>query len=260
MFDRKFWGERFSSLPNWPCPTCTDGHLTIVGGTLKSQETNSSKSAHSEDGWEPEWIEKRFSAHMSCSNKSCGEGAIVAGTARCELSYSYDDRGETEIDVDDVYYPVIVHPSPRVISIPEEVPQDIQEEVQRASSLIWNDVASSANKLRLVAERILTALGVPKTRIVKGERRPIILMQRIELIKPTRPEVAELLHSIRFLGNQASHEAIEVVDRRDLLSAFEIIEHALEVAFSKRRKRILKAARDIRRRKGRPAKRIARKR
>jgi hypothetical protein len=255
MFERKLWTESFRTLPSWPCPKCDRGQLVLIENSLRSEEPKWSKDAMSHEAWEPEWIAKRFSAHFECSDKSCGEGAVVIGTARGETDYGYDENGRTEISVDFIYYPEFIHPSPILIATPEEAHEDIKKEITQASALVWTDVASSANKLRQAAERVLTELGVKKTRVTKkGKRQPIFLNERIRLIEAGKPEIASLLHSIRFLGNQGSHDVTETVDRNDLLSAFEIMERILDLAFSTKAKRTLKAAKDIQRRKGKPVK------
>ncbi|KCZ61433.1 hypothetical protein HY36_16825 [Hyphomonas atlantica] len=156
------------------------------------------------------------------------------------------------MEVVEIFYPEFIHPSPSLIALVEETPTDVFEEIQRASSLIWIDTSSSANKLRLAAERVLTALKVNRTKIQKSKRRPLMLNERIGLLGPQYAEIADLLHSIRFLGNHGSHESAVSVDRSDLLNAFEIMEHVISIAFSTKAKRVKAAAKDIKRRKGKP--------
>lgn len=255
MFDKKLWAKRFNSaLPSWPCPACHVGRLVTVQESMREEETQASKNEHSHDAWEPSWISKRFSVHMRCSDAKCGEGVVVAGSSQCDIDYNYGYDGQTEIEEYNIYCPEIIHPSPCVISVPDETPEDIRKELMRASALIWIDVSSSANKLRLSAERILTALKVPKTTIVKRKRKPINLAARIDRLGKTKTEIADLLHSIRFLGNFASHEAIGTIDRDDLLTAFEIIEHVIDLAFNQKAARVRNAAKAIRKRKGKPKK------
>ena len=252
MFDRSLWAEHFSLLPSWPCPSCADGRLLPIEDSATNIETGWSSRGHSEDAWEPDWIEKRFSAHLKCSDTACGEGAVVVGTVRCDLEYDYDYDGQTTMEVVDVFYPEIIHPAPSLIHLGDDTPEDVKEEVCKASSLIWLDTSSSANKLRLAAERILTALKVNRTKLSKGRRRPLMLNDRIALLGPKHTEIADLLHSIRFLGNHGSHENKVSIDRNDLLNAFEIMEHVIETAFSKKAERVRAAAKDIKKRKGKP--------
>jgi len=224
-----------------------------VENSLREQETKWSIDAITHDAWEPEWITKRFSAHLTCSDKSCGEGAVVLGTIRGESDFDYDSSGKTISKIDYRIFPKFIHPPPSVICIPERTSDDIKKEIKLSSALIWTDLSSSANKLRQTTERIMTELGIKKTKIgKKGDRIPISLKERIDMIKTKKPEISNLLHSIRFLGNYGSHETKINVDRNDLLSAFEIIEHVLDLCFSTKNKNALRAAKDISRRKGKP--------
>lgn len=252
MFDRSLWAEHYTSTPNWPCPRCSVGQLQPLQDSLMNEETEWSAQAHSHEAWEPDWIVNRYSLHLKCSDSQCGERAVIVGTAKCDLDYDYDYDGSTTTTVVNIFYPELIHPSPSLITMVDETPVEVSEEIQRASSLIWMDTSSSANKLRLAAERLLTSLKVKRTRISGGKRRPLMLNDRIALLEPKHAEIAELLHSIRFLGNHGSHESALSVDRNDLLNAFEIMEHIIELAFSKKAKRVRAAAQDINKRKGRP--------
>lgn len=253
MFNRSLWAESYIRTPSWPCPRCANGQLQIVEGSIINEETSWSAEGHSHEAWEPDWIVKRYSAHLTCSDTKCGERAVVVGTTRSDLDYDYDFEGRTVTTVIDVFFPEFIHPSPSLISLVEETPEDVADEVRRASALMWTDTSSSANKLRLTAERVLTALNVSRTKIRNGKRRPLMLNDRIALLPEKHAELAELLHSIRFLGNHGSHEKPLSVDRNDLLNAFEIMEHVIEVAFSTKAQRVRAAAKDIKKRKGKPA-------
>ena len=254
MFDGDLWSESYIKTPNWPCPSCANGRLQLIKESVVNEETPSSKEAHSHEAWEPDWIEKRYSAHLNCSDLTCGERAVVVGSVRCNIVYGYDYGGRTTTEVIEKFYPEFIHPSPSLIHLVDETPEKVVEEVYKASALIWTDTSSSANKLRLAAERILTALKVRKTKQVKGKRKNLTLFERIALLGPKHADIADLLHSIRFLGNHGSHERELSVDRRDLLAAFEIMEHVIDTAFSNKAKRVRAAAKAIKKRKGKPPK------
>lgn len=254
MFDRTLWNKEYTETPSWPCPRCSNGRLQVVANTLMNEETRWSKEGRSQKDWDHDWIINRYSQHLSCSDPKCGELCIVIGTSRIDYSYSYDYDGDPQREWISFFKPRFIHPSPSLISPVEETPKNIVDEINSASSLFWSDASSSANKLRLAAERILTALKVRKSHIVKGKRKSFTLYARIDLLKDRRPDLAKLLHSIRFLGNHGSHENELEVSRDDLLDAFEIIEHVIEEAFCTKAKRIEKAAKEIAKRKGKPAK------
>lgn len=239
---------------------CSNGRLQVVEDSLMNEETNWSIGGHSHDEWEPEWITKRYSQHLSCSDPNCGELCVVIGTSQIEVSDSHGYDGQPEREYINYFLPEFIHPSPSLISPVKETPKIIVDEINSASSLFWTDASSSANKLRLAAERILTALRVKKIYIARRKRKPLTLYARIDLLKERRPDLAKLLHSIRFLGNHGSHESELDVSRDDLLAAFEIIEHVIEEAFCTKAKRIEKAAKAIAKRKGKPAKKPRRRR
>lgn len=261
MFDRELWNRYYTSTPNWPCPKCSDGRLKEVKGSLIIKETDWSKEGHSHEAWEYDWITNRYSQYLSCSDAKCGELCVLIGSSSVELEYSYDEQGRPERESINIFIPEFIHPSPALISLPKETPDKIKQEIDNASSLFWTDTSSSANKLRLTAECILTILKVKKTELSKKlkangrrRRRNLTLKERIDILKTKKPELATLLNSIRILGNHGSHETELDVSRDDLINAFEIMEHVIETAFSTKQKRIKKAAKNIADRKGRPAK------
>lgn len=253
--DRNHWKTKYFEFPTWTCPTCKRGQLIAINKSLNNNETPQSVKMHSLTEWEPDWIEGRFSVHLKCSDVKCGESAVVAGRSGCDYNQFYDDEGQPDAEMRDIYYPKYMYPSPYVIDIPEETPVEIREEIYNATSLIWINDSSCANKLRLTIERVLTALKIPKTTLNRNNKRVLLsLDSRIAKLPPERSEIAELLHSVRNLGNQASHESFDGIDRNDLLTIFEIIEHVLHLAFSNKSYKIVKAAKDINKRKGKPRK------
>lgn len=265
-FKRDLWKEKFHSLPSWPCPTCRDGRLVVVKPSVLSVESDLSKAGRAYDEWEPDWIVKRFTAHMTCSDSSCGERVAVAGVVTTEMDYDYDNDGHTVVAVTDRFHPSSISPPPLVIEVPRGTPENVVGELQRASAVIWLDVGSSANKLRSAAEELLTALKIPRTYLasVKGgkkERRLLSLAKRIDRLRIKNADAANLLESIRWLGNVGTHDGLDQIDRNDLLNAFEIFQHVLEQIFDPKHKRLAKAAKDIARRRGRkpPRKKARRK-
>jgi hypothetical protein len=95
--DRSIWTETFDSsqFPTFPCPHCSRGRAAFDKTTLRNEEPRYSKSAQKDDGWEPEWIVERFSAHLRCTEQTCGEIVVISGdtvwieTMDEELGWSY---------------------------------------------------------------------------------------------------------------------------------------------------------------------------
>lgn len=253
-FQSQLWQVWFRHLPTWPCPTCAPGKLVLIKDTLKREETGASKRARSQDEWHPDWVEERFSALLKCS--ACGEVVSISGTMGPDLEQGYDNDGEIETTVVDLYGPIIMHPAPRIIDLPSKTPVAVARELDRASALIWVDAGSSANRLRAATEELLTALKVAAY-VRKGKLSRLSLFARIEKFRKQNAEVAALLDSIRWVGNVGSHDSIDQIDRKDVLTTFEIMEHVLSELYDDKGKRLTRAAKDIAKRKG--AKAIKRK-
>ena len=91
-FKRSFWAESFprDKLPKFPCPSCEDGRLIAIKGSLVFSEPRYSKVAHSHVDWEPDWDVERFSLRLLCDHEDCGEIVNVHGkTTPIE---EYDDE------------------------------------------------------------------------------------------------------------------------------------------------------------------------
>lgn len=253
MFNRKLWSDRFSQFPPWRCPKCADGTLRLVEGSVRSEETGTSKANHSHEAFEPDWVENRFSALLDCSNV-CGELVVISGSSGIETQEAYDEEFGLAYEHVTVYRPALLEPSPSVLEFPKGTPEAVRREIGRASALIWLDIGSSANKLRSAAEELLTALKIARFVRKPGKKlRPIAFAQRLAKLSATHAKAASLLESIRFLGNVGTHESPDSVDRNDLLDGFEIFDHVLEDLYDPREERIVRKAKSIAKRKGKKA-------
>jgi hypothetical protein len=92
--DRKSWQQPLTTETRWRCPLCGLGHLRLLHGSLKHQETMASRQAREEnDDWEADWTQYRFVAMLECDNILCAEPAVVHGDGGVELdSSSYPDE------------------------------------------------------------------------------------------------------------------------------------------------------------------------
>ena len=224
-FDRSLWEEVFSKeqFPSFPCPRCKRGRVSVGSSKLFIVEPTYSKAAHKHIDWEPDWLVERFSGHLSCTEKECGETVVVSGdTSTIEV---WDD--EVGFFVHSVLRPKSMFPSPPIIAIPKETPNEIEEKIKAAFGLFWLDIGSSANNLRTSVESLLDHLKVPKTAIVKktGESVSLDLNGRIQYYEKTNPDHASTFHALRVVGNLGSHGS--KLKREAVLDAFEIYEDAL---------------------------------
>lgn len=194
-----------------------------------SLESGPSERMRREDAWDPDWIENRFSGHLKCNSKGCGEICSISGLSGIDYDQEYDEEegGWTQVYVD-YYQPRSISPAPHIFPISKSWPPAVKTELESAFALFWADLDSCANKLRSAVEALLTERGVPKyTQPVKGKRRAQLnLHTRIERFKATESETSELLMAIKWIGNHGSHDG-EGLKREDILTAAELMEDAL---------------------------------
>lgn len=241
QFNPKLWRQHFTSLPSWPCPTCGEGSIVLESKTPKDLETGRSKKYHSHDAWDPDWVEGRFAVFGTCSNEKCLEGVVVSGHAGVDVDF--DDNGEQFYRT--YYSPISIQPFPIVINVPLDVPPEVIEELQRASSHIWGDLRACVNAQRAAVEALLTARKVPRYKTINGKKRRQSLFARLEAFEAKNQEASELLQGIRVLGNAGSHSGELNVTREEAFDAFEIIEHVLPLIFDTKAKSIAAKAKKL---------------
>lgn len=254
--NRELWKPPFAKLPSWLCPTCQVGSLVVDNDSLKVVETGPSEEAKDHPAWEPEWIDERFSGLLVCQNAACGEAVAIGGRTHHTEDH---DWGLQEQNWERAFEPVTMYPAAPIFPIPGECPRAVEEELRRAFTLYWSDKGSSANRLRVAAEVLLTERKVPSTtHNKKGGRQRLTLHARIENFKHSDARSAELLLAIKWLGNAGSHAALDLLSGDDLLDGFELFEHVVERIYVQHEKRVERIAKRINVRKGRPAKKRGR--
>ena len=234
--NRSLWTQTLTehSSPPWPCSWCRKGTFALVPGSLIHKETAWSKGARHEDDWEVEWIRYAFTAWVKCNNTSCGDEAAVAGVGRAELH----DYGEDGAHLSLKFSPRFCDPMPDIFEPPEKCPDDVAHELRAAFALFWSDPSATANRVRVALEDLMDHLGIQKRRKNKnGKFDKLTLHHRIEIFTKTEPEIGDQLMALKLLGNTGSHDG--GVMQRDVLDAFEIIEHALLELIDHRSKRVI---------------------
>ena len=248
--NRKLWLREFTKegKVEWPCPQCGHSALRLRKETLFEGQTRESQSASDHPGWEPEWIDGRFSCMMDCPH--CGGNLAVAGKYRVQDDRHYDEVHGEEGDYEAYYRPEFFSESPLMISIPESTPSEVSEELKSAFRLFWVDPWACANRIRSSVEELLTAQKVPRTtgRIPANSRRKFLkLHDRLVRFGARKPELSEALMAVKWLGNAGSHSS--PVTHEDILDGFEIVELVLEKLYSQREQRVKALSRAINRRK-----------
>jgi hypothetical protein len=217
--------------------------MALAKGGLTEAETGASSAAREHEAWEPEWLEGRFFATYRCGN--CLDPAIVSGTYTLHEDPSPD---YTSLTYSELYRVSAIWPAPRLIRVPEDAPEPITSELDRAFKLFWVDRAACANAIRGVVDEFLNHMRIRKTDGSRKQRGRLTLHSRIELYSEKDPHLASALMATKWIGNVGSHS--DDIPRETLFDGFDLLEHVLEEAFSLPRTRAARLAQEINRRKG----------
>lgn len=234
------------NLPDWTCPHCSKGILK--GDTFKHEETALSRSWHSEEDWYPEFVQYSFTGSLVCS--SCKEFVAFLGKGEEEFHQYYDGNLQKYVEENySLFYPKFFHPTLQLFKIAEECPKEIEESINDSFALYWNDLGSCANKIRVSLELLLNKFNIKKTFINQHRKRQrLSLHKRIEEFKKIKPDIAELLLAIKWIGNTGSH--IGELEKIDILETYEMLELALNKLYDNKEDELKKMAKEINKRKG----------
>ncbi|WP_164838080.1 DUF4145 domain-containing protein [Sinorhizobium meliloti] len=172
----------------------------------------------------------RFKGFLRCDRQQCGEIVVVAGSFTTEFHHDFDHEAEQPITHEvTTYRPHLMSPAPEIIQYPKKLNKDSKEHLLRSFVLFWVDYASCANRLRIVVEYLLDQFGIEREN-AKGDF--LNLASRIEKLTKTKPDQADYLNALRWLGNAGSHDGN--VDFNDLLWCLDMLEHAMIELFEER--------------------------
>lgn len=238
--------ESFSvgSIPDWPCPMCGKGLLTIDKKDFQFEETPQSVRNHSHDAWEPDFTLYRFTGFLRCSNPKCKELVTVTGTGGVEYNsyFNYKDEGFDQYD--DYFRPTYFVPALHLFKINASCPNDISTQIIGAFNLYWCDSSACANKIRIALEMIMDDHGIKKTYITKKkERKDLPLHARIELFAKKFTALRDHLIAIKWIGNSGSH--VGKLERVDLIDAFNLLEYSIDKLYDDREKHLKKISKQI---------------
>ena len=238
-----FYRDEFSLIL---CPNCQHD-LYLDEKTLAEGETAVSLKAELAVGFDVDIWDGRFSCLLRCMN--CAEAVAVAG--RCSRENWVDE--ESNLKTWTLFEPLFFQSAPHIFLIPQEVPAEVSAEVIKSFELFWLDTSASANRVRVSVEKTVSHFGVNETSTKPtGEVMPIFLQSRIDMLKRTNPDVSDELHvalvAVKWLGNAGSHSSD--LTRKDLLDAYEMLEHIFQELFVRRGKKIKQMADEINNKKG----------
>lgn len=152
----------------------------------------------------------KFTCFFNCKN--CGGDVSATGTSQIPVA----NKNQTAFDVPSLKVEYFSPPVP-IFNIDSAVPTTVKEEVLQSFNHFHSDLSSSGAKLRKSVEKICSELGFNEKN----------LHCSISSMEKHFPEEASLLHSLKLLGNEATHS--DSVNEDDLLDAFEVQEFVLGV-------------------------------
>lgn len=222
--NRDLWRRSFQrdTMPGLPCPHCMFGKLKLIPKSFEFEEPTFSQIMKNEEEWEPDWIERRFSARLRCDEDECGEIVSVAGdTELIQASYE-EPNGRVVSRYEELLKPRAIFPAPHFFRLPKKIPYRVKYQLTLAFQLYWMDLAVSAGRLRATVEVVLEDKKIPTTSTAKsGNTIWMALAERIEIFASSATNFAskDALHGLRFIGNLGTHG-----DRVSLAAFFDAVD------------------------------------
>ena len=196
----------------YKCSSCGEGALDFIDDTFHCFESNDSTLAQQHEDWEPEWIEQVFSGVLACRN--CNQKFAVSGIGGAEEDYD-EEYGKY---ICEYFYPKYFCPELHLFKIPINTPKKIHEIIISSFYLAWSDFSASGNKLRVALEIIVNDLA-------ENVNEKDTLGNKIAKIPDKHLSIKNMINAIKWLGNQASHEAR--LKEYDLAFAYEVTDLVL---------------------------------
>ncbi|MFI9771878.1 DUF4145 domain-containing protein [Streptomyces sp. NPDC052415] len=238
--------ENPSEWPHIPCPTCKRAGLTLVPDSLVHEEAATSEAAYSHQEWYPDWIYGGFHCILQCHKKTCDRVRVVGRTS------VYLERNEEGYQT--LFSPLFFMPELPLVESFGDCPRLVRQRIEAASTVLWADPSSAANRLRSAVEALMDHHGIPRRGFSNAKSYDLSLHRRIERFKTVKPEyaqAADLMLAVKWTGNAGSHgSAIRV---SDVLDAVEILDRTLHYIYDTSAEEIRRKAADIIARKGMPA-------
>lgn len=235
--NRSVWNRLFdqNSFPGLPCPECETGKLKLDADSFAISEPPFSRSSHSHEDFEPDWVEQRFIARLVCDEKKCGEIVAMAGDTELVEMYSDDEEEYKGWYLASVLRPRCVFPAPPLFRIPKGVPQAVRRELLISFQLFWTDLSSCISRLRTSIEAMLDQQGVPTTKlnIETGKTSRLDLYARIKAFEQqvSGAEAADALQALRNVGNLGTHG--NSITPEATFDAFDVMEDVLLGVYEK---------------------------
>jgi hypothetical protein len=243
MMEKKYLKQYFISddVPPWNCPTCSGGRLMLKGQFSMNDDAVTQRDCR-EEWFDSEHSHYVFNGLLQCN--SCSEHVVVSGDGTTEEDYGVYERNYYNVLTPKFFYPPLKIIEPNTNN---KVPENVKIYLEKAFQVFWCDAGSCVNRLRTVLEYMLDDLQVDRLSL-KGER--LDLGSRIvKIVDPKFAHVKDAMTSLRHMGNDGSHGAIDI-QRHELLSAFSVIKYCLEQIYAHDHSDVLKFVSQVNERKG----------
>lgn len=200
-FDRGQVENLYGPFTEWPiliCPVC---HASSLEPTIDRFESRESLIAKDNEDWEPESTGGYFSGNLACPRSRCGNKYVVAG----QWNVDYEEPVADEEKLVEYYSVTYVLPAIPLMDYPENVPDSVREPILAASLVLLSDPSAAANRIRSSIEALLDCQNVRK--FPPGKRTDRLTTHaRIQAFQDKKPDVAQHLMAVKWIGNIGSHE------------------------------------------------------
>jgi hypothetical protein len=237
-FERDYYDTQ--EITGLICPECQDGKLVIYKKNVKLIEYRNEVKGY--NGFENDNFKYSFHGFLVCNN--CLEKIVFSGKASSEIE-NYNDT-ILESYSNDLKIEYIERP-PFLFKIDKKIPSEIKEIIIDSFKLFWLDIDSCANKIRICIELLMDLFNVKKYTIIKNKRRLLSLHERIIIFSGKNLELKNILTSIKWIGNFASHK--EKINKDDIIDGYILLEYVINRIFDFNRIEAIEIAKIINRKK-----------
>mgnify|MGYP003113117405 CR=1 FL=1 len=215
--------------PNWNCPSCISGHLSLEGNWFSREPNSSTKKKSNRMYYNnfPEEEKFHFTGFLTCNNSKCREKVAVIGESGNLVRF-----GNKQREIRRFFIPLYFYPTLNIFPISSQCPQNISDQIKKSFSHYFNDQSASANALRTSLEFVINDLGIDKAKVNKKSKKvDLTLHARIEIFGKQNPELKPFLTAAKWIGNAGSH--IGDIDKDGLLDGYELIYHCIDELYEK---------------------------
>lgn len=246
------WKKEYYTLHEdfkFPCPNCNNTTLQFLKDAYKSHTEGQSRAYINEnEDWEHELLTLTCSGTFLCTG--CKEHVVFTGNSSYqEVRYIEKHTHKHIHEMLEEFKPIFFHPTLKIFLVPQKCPDSLKAAIIASFKLFWCELPACANKIRVSLEILMNEQRIRKTiTSSNGNRRKLMLHQRIQLFENKKPEIASYLEAIKWIGNTGSH--LGDVNRMDILEAYKVYEYCLRKLYSDEEKIVKQISKGINKNRG----------